>query len=244
MAAFAPMVGKHLGVKKVPIKYSINGKTRSVEIPDIMHLAVEPLPSAHPSGETWAVRLAIRLRPTSSRPAGAARAIGLPITVCAGTIPAGTAITPQSAGRINRHSGLSSAHSERGTCPTGRLTRPAAARPLDCRRLRCSGIAVLAWLWLWREWAAMVLRHFYAGHGNAKRGDGRRCRTQWRTWRARRVMWFPAMIAMMLPSVTPMIMLTADLRGARARGKRSWRRPRFSRARTRPFGAVSRRLRL
>ena len=53
MAAFAPMVGKHLGVKKVPIKYSINGKTRSVEIPDIMHLAVEPLPSAHPSGETW-----------------------------------------------------------------------------------------------------------------------------------------------------------------------------------------------
>jgi hypothetical protein len=27
MAAFAPMVGKHLGVKKVPIKYSINGKT-------------------------------------------------------------------------------------------------------------------------------------------------------------------------------------------------------------------------
>jgi hypothetical protein len=54
MAAFAPMVGKHLGVKKVPIKYSINGKTRSVEIPDIMHLAVEPLPSAHPSGETWA----------------------------------------------------------------------------------------------------------------------------------------------------------------------------------------------
>ncbi len=42
------------GVKKVPIKYSLNGKTRSVEIPDIMHLAVEPLPSAHPSGETWA----------------------------------------------------------------------------------------------------------------------------------------------------------------------------------------------
>lgn len=54
MAAFAPMVGKHLGVKKVPIKYSINGKTRSVEIPEIMHLAVGPLPSAHPSGETWA----------------------------------------------------------------------------------------------------------------------------------------------------------------------------------------------
>ena len=39
--------------KKVPIKYSINGKARSVEIPDIMHLTVEPLPSAHLSGETW-----------------------------------------------------------------------------------------------------------------------------------------------------------------------------------------------
>ena len=54
MAVFAPMVGKHLGVKKVPITYSINGKNRSVEIPNIMHLAVDPLPSAHPSGETWA----------------------------------------------------------------------------------------------------------------------------------------------------------------------------------------------
>ena len=33
MAGFAPFVGEHLGVKKVPIKYSINGKIRSVEIP-------------------------------------------------------------------------------------------------------------------------------------------------------------------------------------------------------------------
>ena len=54
MAAFAPLVGKHLGVKKVAITYSINGKSRSVEIPNIMHLTVEPLPSAHPSGESWA----------------------------------------------------------------------------------------------------------------------------------------------------------------------------------------------
>jgi hypothetical protein len=54
MAAFAPLVGKHLGVKKVAINYTINGKARSVEIPGIMLLTVEPLPSAHPSGETWA----------------------------------------------------------------------------------------------------------------------------------------------------------------------------------------------
>ena len=36
MAAFAPLVGKHLGVKKVAIKYAISGKSRSAEIPGIM----------------------------------------------------------------------------------------------------------------------------------------------------------------------------------------------------------------
>ena len=54
MAAFAPLVGKHLGVKKVAIKYAITGKSRSAEIPGIMHMAVEPLPSMHSSGEIWA----------------------------------------------------------------------------------------------------------------------------------------------------------------------------------------------
>jgi hypothetical protein len=53
MAAFAPLVSTHLGVKKVPIKYSINGKARSAEIPGIMQMKVEPLPSMHPSGELW-----------------------------------------------------------------------------------------------------------------------------------------------------------------------------------------------
>lgn len=54
MAAFAPLVGKNLGVKKVAIKYAITGKSRSAEIPGIMHLTVEPLPTIHPSGEVWA----------------------------------------------------------------------------------------------------------------------------------------------------------------------------------------------
>jgi hypothetical protein len=54
MAAFAPLVGKHLGAKKVAINYSIKGKSRAVEIPGIMHMAVEPLGSMHPSGESWA----------------------------------------------------------------------------------------------------------------------------------------------------------------------------------------------
>jgi hypothetical protein len=54
MAAFAPLVGKHLGVKKVAIEYAITGKSRSAEIPGIMHMAVEPLPTMHSSGEIWA----------------------------------------------------------------------------------------------------------------------------------------------------------------------------------------------
>ena len=54
MAAFAPLVGKHLGVKKVAIKYAISGKSRSAEIPGIMRMAVEPLPTMHSSGEIWA----------------------------------------------------------------------------------------------------------------------------------------------------------------------------------------------
>ena len=54
MAAFAPLIGRHLGAKKVAIRYSINGKSRSAEIVGILQMAVEPLPTMHPSGETWA----------------------------------------------------------------------------------------------------------------------------------------------------------------------------------------------
>jgi hypothetical protein len=53
MAAFAPLVATNLGVKKVPIRYAINGKVRSVEVPGIMNMAVEPVPTMHPSGEVW-----------------------------------------------------------------------------------------------------------------------------------------------------------------------------------------------
>ena len=53
MAAFAPLIATQLGVKKVPIRYSFQGKSRSVEIPTIMQMAVEPIPTMHPSGEIW-----------------------------------------------------------------------------------------------------------------------------------------------------------------------------------------------
>jgi len=53
MAAFAPLISTQLGVKKVPIRYSIQGNSRSAEIPGIMQMAVEPIPTMHPSGEIW-----------------------------------------------------------------------------------------------------------------------------------------------------------------------------------------------
>jgi len=54
MAAFAPLIANNLGAKKVPISYQIQGKRRSAEIPAILHMAVDPLPTMHPSGEMWA----------------------------------------------------------------------------------------------------------------------------------------------------------------------------------------------
>src|ERR1051326_355880 len=54
MAAFAPLIGNNLGAKKAPIKYQIDGKKRSAEIPNILKMAVEPLPTMHGSGEIWA----------------------------------------------------------------------------------------------------------------------------------------------------------------------------------------------
>lgn len=53
MSAFAPLITKQLGVKKAPVRYAVQGKTRSVEIPGIARMAVEPLPTMHPSGEMW-----------------------------------------------------------------------------------------------------------------------------------------------------------------------------------------------
>jgi hypothetical protein len=54
MAAFAPLITTHLGVKKTPIRYEVRGKSRSVEIPGIAQMAVEALPTMHPGGEMWA----------------------------------------------------------------------------------------------------------------------------------------------------------------------------------------------
>lgn len=45
MGSFAPLFSQVLGVKAVPITYRREGKRRSAEIPQIMNLAVRPVPS-------------------------------------------------------------------------------------------------------------------------------------------------------------------------------------------------------
>jgi hypothetical protein len=54
MGQLAPLISKNLGARKVPITYRIEGKRRSAEIPNVLHMSVDPLPTAHPSGEIWA----------------------------------------------------------------------------------------------------------------------------------------------------------------------------------------------
>jgi hypothetical protein len=49
------MISTVLGTKIVPIIFNVEGKRRSVEIPNIMHVAVQPLPSLDPDNEIWAL---------------------------------------------------------------------------------------------------------------------------------------------------------------------------------------------
>ena len=55
LGALAPLISTVLGAKTVPITYNVEGKRRSVEIPNIMHLAVHPLPNIDPNNEIWAL---------------------------------------------------------------------------------------------------------------------------------------------------------------------------------------------
>ena len=54
MANFAPLIGEILGVKFVPISFTVEGKRRAVRIPQIMQMAVQAVPSMKPDGsEVW-----------------------------------------------------------------------------------------------------------------------------------------------------------------------------------------------
>ena len=54
LSALAPLISTVLGVKVVPITFNVTGKRHFVEIPNVMHLAVHPLPSLDPNNEIWA----------------------------------------------------------------------------------------------------------------------------------------------------------------------------------------------
>ena len=54
MAVLAPLIATNLGAKKVSIKYQVDGNKRSAEIPDVLKMAVEPLPTMRQDGEMWA----------------------------------------------------------------------------------------------------------------------------------------------------------------------------------------------
>ncbi len=71
MGSLAPLIGEVLGIKTVPITYRREGKRRSVEIPDIMQVAVRPVPSV--MGEDQEV-VAINAHPFA--PEGVAIAVG------------------------------------------------------------------------------------------------------------------------------------------------------------------------
>ena len=58
MAAFAPLIGQEpWGEKGTQSHYRIEGKKRSAEIPGVLHLSVDPLPTAASQrgdvGEHW-----------------------------------------------------------------------------------------------------------------------------------------------------------------------------------------------
>ncbi|HLZ63325.1 MAG TPA: DUF1326 domain-containing protein [Ktedonosporobacter sp.] len=52
----APLISTILGVKAVPITFKVEGKRRSIEVPNIMHVAVQPLSGIGDStNEIWAL---------------------------------------------------------------------------------------------------------------------------------------------------------------------------------------------
>src|SRR5437764_8530576 len=57
VAMLAPFISTVLGAKAVPINFQKVGKRRSVDIPNIMHLAVHAVPSLNPDQEIWAQKV-------------------------------------------------------------------------------------------------------------------------------------------------------------------------------------------
>ena len=54
IGAVAPLISNVLGVKSAPITFRKDGQRRSVEIPNVMTMAVQAVPSGVPGEEIWA----------------------------------------------------------------------------------------------------------------------------------------------------------------------------------------------
>jgi hypothetical protein len=70
MANLAPLIGEVLGARPASIRWHQDGKKRSIEVDDVMSLAVSAVPSIDPDGEIWAANA----HPFA--PAGVAMAVG------------------------------------------------------------------------------------------------------------------------------------------------------------------------
>ena len=54
MASLAPLIGEVLGARSASIRWQKDGKSRSIQVDDVMALAVHAAPSIDPDGEIWA----------------------------------------------------------------------------------------------------------------------------------------------------------------------------------------------
>ena len=227
MAAFTPLIAKNLGVRKVPITFRIDGKTRSAEIPDILHMSVDPLPTMHPSGEMW-VNIGHPVPPTRWRWPSAQQAIFSAIMACAGIIPARTASMRRSVGRTRRDAAPDAALQQDRQRPS-QMTDSHLETLLRRDRWVVGGaigiIVALAWgyvIWLANDMdmGGMDMTEFRM----IRPGSGSCCRLN-EPWRAIEfafvfAMWAVMMIGMMTPSAAPMILMYARVgRQGRAQGK-------------------------
>jgi hypothetical protein len=63
LGALAPLIGKVLGVKRVPIEFRVEGKVHTLDIPGIAHGEVEPVKGIDPSKETYLFNPPLTLSP-------------------------------------------------------------------------------------------------------------------------------------------------------------------------------------
>ncbi|HLG70751.1 MAG TPA: DUF1326 domain-containing protein [Chloroflexota bacterium] len=62
-AQIAPLVGENLGIKRVPIEFEVDGRRRSLRIPDTLEFEIEAVPGGDPEKEAKVVNPALYAAP-------------------------------------------------------------------------------------------------------------------------------------------------------------------------------------